>query len=603
MAGHVPKRWTGSDHVHQRGPSARVWVGRHCEPGGFRSAYWQLHTQDVSMDGIMVMVIHATMFYRHKWMVTLMDLSAACALNHGDFDANTQRLFWEIPAVFTPLVYDRSEFVSKQVSMGMEVQLLDENTWRARGYSLDTRGPVMNLSVPFGAEGGYRGSFVHNNTYNEFYTIDLYYEHLFMDGALETRHRMVMFCLSPLLSQHPFTIDQTVLEEFVFTMYLGNFPSDVELVTVKLNGETFSVAKAFQSGYTITEVPHPNGTHAYALKVPFEDPIIPRMYLGEGLLQYSLDINYTLNIMPYEDPYYHLASVVALLEDAFPPDLEGVCTENSVIFKMDHPKRGHLWELTIGNYPLTSELVAGRGYIMQNNSQSLTLEVPVFTIGFTYKKITLKQFFGTFEVHVRDAKTLDIQKSTTKHCLFNTDELMVCSTDGVMTVVASFTAAIPPVEPSRTTLLDKNCKPRDADATRALFAFGVNTCGTRVLIGDHYLVYENEIMFHRELAPEGVPIITRDSGFRLTVQCFYQINSTNRLFVDKTFKSEMPGFGSIKVEGSSSKTYGTAYEPTLPEVSPATMELPMPIVTMELPTLVMKFPRVETTQPAIQLPV
>lgn len=70
---------------------------------------------------------------------------------------------------------------------------------------------------------------------------------------------------------------ETVLKELVFTVYLGNFPSDVELATVKLNAETFSVAEAFQSGYTVSEVPHPNGTHAYALKVPFEDPIVLRM--------------------------------------------------------------------------------------------------------------------------------------------------------------------------------------------------------------------------------------------------------------------------------------------------------------------------------------
>ena len=55
-----------------------------------------------------------------------------------------------------PLVYDRSQFVSKQVGMGVEGQLLEENTWRARGYLIDFSGPMTHLSVPFGAEGGYR---------------------------------------------------------------------------------------------------------------------------------------------------------------------------------------------------------------------------------------------------------------------------------------------------------------------------------------------------------------------------------------------------------------------------------------------------------------
>ncbi|KAJ8356450.1 hypothetical protein SKAU_G00192440 [Synaphobranchus kaupii] len=528
----------------------------------FRSPYMQPHSKIMKVDGIDVVVIRATMSFRQKWMAKMVDVSAACTMNPADFDTETRRVFWEIPTVMAPLVYDRSEFVSKQVNVGVEGQLLDENVWKARGYFLDISGPMMHLSVPFGAEGGYRTSLVLDNAYNEFYVIYLYYEHLFMDGVLETRHRIARAYKSPLLLQYPFTIDQTVLEEFVFTVYLGNFPPDVELVTVRLNAETFSVSEAFQSGYTISEIPHPNGTHAYIIKVPFEDSIVPRMYLGEGLLQYSLDINYTLNIMPQQDSYYHLASVVALLKDAFPPDFQAICTERSIIFKMAHQNLGHVWEVTIGNYPLTPELAARRGYILQNTSQSLTMEVPVFTTGYIYEEITLNHFFGTFEVLSRDAKTLDIQKSTAKRCLFNTDELIVCSTDGVMTVVASLAAAIPSLEPSRTTLLDKNCKPWDTDTTRVLFVFGMNTCGTKVLVDDQYIVYENEIVFHREFEPEGPPIITRDSEFRLTVQCLYEVKSTNRLFVDKMFKSETPGFGAIKVEGSSPKEYGKVHEST-----------------------------------------
>ncbi|KAJ8274853.1 hypothetical protein COCON_G00094780 [Conger conger] len=527
------------------------WVGTTVDRIVFRTSYFLPHVKLVEE----TVEIHATVFFRQKWRVKMMDLAAVCTFNPSGFDAETWRVYWEIPTVMAPLVYNRSEFASKQVGMGVEGQLLNENTWRARGYLMDFSGPMTHLSVPFGAEGGYRRSLVLNNTYCEFYIVYLYYEHLFMDGVLETRHRMPRTCSSPQLPQYPFTIDQTVLEEFIFTVYLGDFPLDVELVAVGLNGDAFSVSEAFQSGYKISKIPHPNGTHAYILKVPFEDRIVPRVYVGEGQLQYSLDINYTLNIMPQQDPYYHLASVVALLEDAFPPEFQAVCTERSIIFKMAHQKLGHMWQITIGDYPLTPQLAARRGYIMHNDSQSLTLEVPVFTIGHIYEEITLNHFFSTFEVLSRDAKTLDIHKSTAKRCLFNTDELIVCSTDGVMTVVARLTAAIPPVKPSRTTLLDKNCKPWETDITRVLFAFGLNACGTRFLIDDHYMVYENEIISHLEFEPEGAPKITRDSQFRLTVQCFYEVNSTNRLFVDK-IKSETPGFGTIKVEGSSPKEYG-----------------------------------------------
>ncbi|MGH0142189.1 UNVERIFIED_CONTAM: hypothetical protein FKN15_060290 [Acipenser sinensis] len=56
---------------------------------------------------------------------------------------------------------------------------------------------------------------------------------------------------------------------------------------------------------------------------------------------------------------------------------------------------------------------------------------------------------------------------------------VVCMPNGVMTVVAVTMEPIPVVEPSKSTLLDKTCKPKEFDSTRALFTFSVNTCGTR----------------------------------------------------------------------------------------------------------------------------
>ncbi|KAJ8338203.1 hypothetical protein SKAU_G00371690 [Synaphobranchus kaupii] len=493
----------------------------------FRAAYAQPHSEIKMVNGIPVEVVRATVFFRRSSMVMMIDLTGACTSNSGSFDG--ERLLWETPMVMTPLLYDHSGFVSGHILVGAEGQLLDESTVNDWGYMVDIRGDSVWIGVPYAANGGHRWSFVQQNTYHEYYSINLYYEHVFTDGSgLLCRLRQVKALASPLLPRAPFTIDQTILEEHHFTIYLGNFPYDVELLDVVLNGEPFTVPEAILSGYPVTMVPHINGTHAYVIKVPFEDPIVPKMYFNEGILQYSLTINYTLNIIP-QDPYYHSASVIAQIMDVFPPDLNGVCTETGIIFKMDHQKLGYLWEVDVGPYPLTAELAAQRGYILHNDSQSLTLEVPVFTTGFIYEYISLKQFFGTFELVSRDARTLEIQKSTAKRCLFKTDELIVCSTDGIMTVVTSTTAAIPQVEPRRATLLDARCKPDEFDDTRVLFAFKVNTCGTRVMVDDSYIIYENEILVNRELIPERVPVITRDADFRLTVQCYYSVNAVNHL--------------------------------------------------------------------------
>lgn len=52
---------------------------------------------------------------------------------------------------------------------------------------------------------------------------------------------------------------------------------------------------------------------------------------------------------------------------------------------MDHKPFDYLWEVGVGRYLLTPNLAAKRGYIMQNDSKSLTLEVPLFSVGYTYK--------------------------------------------------------------------------------------------------------------------------------------------------------------------------------------------------------------------------
>jgi len=45
----------------------------------------------------------------------------------------------------------------------------------------------------------------------------------------------------------------------------------------------------------------------------------------------------------------------------------------------------YLWDIVIGKYPLTQQLVSERGYIMSNESNTFILDVPLFTIGYHYE--------------------------------------------------------------------------------------------------------------------------------------------------------------------------------------------------------------------------
>ncbi|XP_051512641.1 uncharacterized protein LOC127416983 [Myxocyprinus asiaticus] len=510
----------------------------------FRSPYRQPHSTIKMVSGVAVEVIQATVFFRQSWMVVMVDLVAACSLDEGSFDG--YRLRWRTPAVMTPLVVG-SSYLSESTGMGVDGVLMDDTGATDRGYAVTVGEDTVESSIPFAAEGGVRKSFVMGNVYNELYSVQLSYQQSFVDhGGVETRHNVVRQMATPLIARPPFTINQTTLEERIFTVYLGNIPFDVELVSVVLNGNEFSMLTATQKGYSITRIPQDNNTFAYIIRVPFDDPLVEKLYIAEGLLQYYLEIKWTLNIMPQMDPYYHLSFVTATVLDALPPVFDSMCAENGISFKTGHRVYDYLWDFTIGHYPLTQQLAYERGYIMTNDTNTLVLDVPLFAIGYVYEEITLQQFYGTFEILTRNAKTLAIEQQSAKRCLFRTTELLVCSTEGVMTVVSDITKAIPTADPARTTLLDPSCRPIETDENRVLFSFGLNACGTRVQIDRQYVTYENEIALHELYSTDSKPVITRDAAYRVTVRCIYPVSGIESLFVDRRFQADAPGIGQIQ---------------------------------------------------------
>ncbi|XP_067257846.1 zona pellucida protein AX 4 [Chanodichthys erythropterus] len=512
----------------------------------FRTTFGQPYASVKMVSGVAIEVVEATVFFRQNWMVVMVDLVVACSLDKGSFDG--YRLHWRTPAVMTPLAL-QSALRSQYISIGVDGVLLDEQASVNRGYSLTASGDAIDSSIPIAAEGAIRKSFVTDGVYNELYTAQLTYQQSFVDQrGVETKYNVVRQIATPPIPRLPFSINQTNPEERVFTVYLGNIPFDVELVAIELNGQEISVLTAMQMGFSIIRVQEEGSdiTFAYILRVPFEDQFVVKQYTTEGLFEYSLEIKWTLNITSQMESYYHFSSVTAFVQDILPFVFDSLCANNGIRFMKDHHVYDYLWDVVIGQYPLTQQLASERGYIMTNDSISLTLDVPLFTIGYIYENITLQQFLGTFELLTRNAKTLEIKQSSAKSCLFETTELLVCSSEGVMTVVSDITKAVPAANPARTTLLDPSCRPQETDETRVLFSFGLNTCGTRFQIDQQYVTYENEIIFHELYSTDSKPVITRDAAYRMTVRCIYPVSGIENLFVDRKLRMGTPGIGQIK---------------------------------------------------------
>ncbi|XP_058856412.1 uncharacterized protein LOC117964056 isoform X2 [Acipenser ruthenus] len=219
--------------------------------------------------------------------------------------------------------------------MGVEGILLNAPTLQTRGYNLSVNNTIVKISIPYGAEGGYLKSRVINNQYNQLYAIDLFLEHQWADDLWEvTQHRSFKPVNTPLIPETPYVINNTVPSEKGFTVTLGNFKPDVELKKLTINGVPLTLPEAQNRGVEIIKVQHPNGTNDFVLKVPFNNPLVSVEYIGGLIRRYTLNINYTLNIVPQNDLYFHPATIVCDVKDVSFPDVKSFCTKTSIVFEV-----------------------------------------------------------------------------------------------------------------------------------------------------------------------------------------------------------------------------------------------------------------------------
>ncbi|XP_068199353.1 uncharacterized protein [Antennarius striatus] len=432
-----------------------------------RSPYKQSHAERTMVDNIPVVVVRASLFLNQNLMMVIVDLTMACTVNPGSFDG--VRLLWDLPQVMTPLVGEGTGFESQSFELGVEGLLLDKPTATARGFSVVQEGHLIQIGVPFGAEGGHKKSLVVNNMYKEMYVIFLMFEHVFStlydDGSsVETRHRMLNILKTSPLQRQPFSLDQTVSDDQIFCVYLGNIPTDVELEEIHINGKQL-MSESTKWDAIVSPVVHNNGSRAYKLRIPFEDDTVHWTHLGEGVVEYSIDVNFTLTIVPQRDSYFHHTFITAKVFNAFPPEVTAQCSDKGITFWVVSPPRAQaLWEVAVDDEPLTSKLATQRGYRLQSDGNKTTLEVPAFSVGYEYEDINLSNFYGTFKLLLRDSKTLAVQTSSSKRCLFKTQDMIV--------------------QPETTTTLDRTCGPKQMDGSRVLFEFRVDSCGTRAMVGN-----------------------------------------------------------------------------------------------------------------------
>lgn len=81
--------------------------------------------------------------------------------------------------------------------------------------------------------------------------------------------------LSPLITNVTFPPVETAGDAAVFSIYLGNIPSDVILEEVRVN-EVQVPMEPTEGGFSVTPIVHLNGSRAYQLQLPFSNAAVQR---------------------------------------------------------------------------------------------------------------------------------------------------------------------------------------------------------------------------------------------------------------------------------------------------------------------------------------
>ncbi|MGH0175311.1 UNVERIFIED_CONTAM: hypothetical protein FKN15_070289 [Acipenser sinensis] len=192
----------------------------------------------------------------------------------------------------------------------------------------------------------------------------------------------------------------TVPSEKGFTVTLGNFKPDVELKNLTLNGVPLTLPEAQNRGVKISEVLHPNGTKDFVLKVPFDNPLV------------SVEVRIN------------------------PTRIRSFCTNRSVVFEVTPGNMDSSWELCIGSRPLPYTIAETK----------ITIELPLFSIGYIYEDISLRGLTVRVELNMRNVKTLQVEKQFVQRCPIPIKCTLCSPTQNIQVEPAmGHTAAIPTV--------------------------------------------------------------------------------------------------------------------------------------------------------------
>ncbi|KAJ8356206.1 hypothetical protein SKAU_G00190000 [Synaphobranchus kaupii] len=482
-----------------------------------RSPYNTPETATLDVSGVPMQVIKAHTFLKRKWMVKLLESSAACPT--GGVTFTEEMITWRLPLKITPLL--SSEHITIiEYHMGIDGKRLDATTMAARNYRLTMTDSHIIVEIPMGSVDGYYKSQATDYQYYITYNIEPMLEMLWKETAMydDTRYK-VLFPIAIKMARPPFIQDNTVAEKRVFDLFVGSFRSDVALVNITFETGVISVAEANAQGFNVQEQLLPNGFKGYTMQVPFSDPVVRRENPTLDVTDYILSVTFGFVTLPENAPFSHPGILKSSLQDVVLPTVTGTCDLEYFYVTVAYGSQGHNFVVVVGQRELTPDIA--NEYRYTQNDTHFTIAVHFLAHDAVFEIVWASLLRSRLNVVLKNNRDWTLNDFSLS-CSFPMT-MIECFPNGTMTALAVKVESVPDLNLSHLTLRDSRCKPAYSDHIFAFFSFNVNSCGTTRKFINNYMIYENEVSL------ESGKVATAADQYLITISCSYGIKITYTL--------------------------------------------------------------------------
>ncbi|XP_018428485.1 PREDICTED: uncharacterized protein LOC108801009, partial [Nanorana parkeri] len=469
-----------------------------------RSPYNATEAITQKVDGVTYSTIRATLFYKQRWFIYLIDNAASCPVDDVVFTPGW--ITWTIPKNIFPLLIGAKAVQKSSYQFGLDLLNITNEQILASNYAITDSVVAITVKIPIGANGGYYKSHVVNLEHGVKYNIKPFLENFWTDdGWGITRYTIIKDITTPFERRPPVITNDTVPSTLIFNITVGTFLPDIQLINITIGGGvTQTVEQAISHGYPITSMQHPNGSFYFVVKVPFLDPQISQKILPDGVL-FTLNLTFGFNIIPYGETF----TTPATIECFMPHPIVGPCGQKDSQFTIAVANINQNWNVYIQN-----TLVTTSSSLPVGTNQNLTVQIPA------QSDLIMYEASGAGVSAVVPLNIKDGTGATVYSFAINCDitpSPVVCLPEGIIQVTVKKVVNIPDMDMSLLRLRDAACQPARFDTNNAYFSFYASSCRTSRTFVDNLMMYHNEIAYY---SASGNPL------FIMNVTCNYTTNGT-----------------------------------------------------------------------------